>query len=103
MEMEMMDVEFTNSLNSFLAGKGYTHLFSAGVDDTDCHPDKDDKGVYWLEPLKAEDPRILDKDPDYAVAEIFSSEVLEMANGQDNVIFMIKVPTEHLKLYETDK
>ena len=103
MENEIIDVAFTESLNRFLAGKGYTHIFSHGVDDSHCKPDSDDKVVYLLEPLKPNDARIQEADYDYPVAPIVDSEVFEMSEGQDNTVFMIKVPADDLKLYESDK
>ena len=102
MANEIMDVEFTKSLNSFLASQGYTNIMSFGVDDSDSVPGTDDKAVYWLEPLKPGDSRMQDSDDDYLVEDILSSDVLEMADGQDNTIFMIKVPAEDMKLYESD-
>ncbi|MDB5276139.1 MAG: hypothetical protein JWR61_1094 [Ferruginibacter sp.] len=103
MENEIMNVEFTEPLNRFLAGNGYTHVLSLGADDSDCKTDTDDKVVYWLEPLKPQDDRIKEADCDYPVTPILDSEVFEMAEGQDNTVFMIKVPAEDLKLYESDK
>ena len=99
MQDEIIDVEFTAPLNSFLAAKGYTHIYSIGVDDTECSTENDEKAVYWLEPLKPGDGRIADNDPDYYVADINNDEVIDMANGEDNTVFMIKVPAEDLELF----
>lgn len=103
MENRIVDIEFTKPLNSFLAGLGYTHIYSIGVDDEDCSPETDNKAVYWLEPLKPGDSRIEDTDADCVAWEILSKDVLDMTDGHDNTVFMIKVPVEDLKLYEIDK
>lgn len=103
MKDEIIDVAFTKSLNDFLTKTGYTHIFSLGVDDADVSPDSDDKVVYWLQPLKPGDSRIANDDTSFMVSEIKSDDIIDMATGQDNTIFMIRVPVEDMDTYLKDR
>ena len=103
MKDEIMDVEFTNYVKDFLFQLGYTHILSLGVDDTESASFTKDKNICWLTPLLPGDSRIDDHDPDYIIAEIQSDEVIEMATGKDNTLFMIRVPVEDMNTFLKDR
>ena len=100
MKDEIMEVEFSKELNDFLKGCGYTHILSVGIADTFGElKEAKGKDPYWLLPLKAADKRIHENLDDNIIEEINSPDVLDMAAGDDNILFLIKLPVAEMNLF----
>src|SRR5881394_3268072 len=104
MKDETVAAEFTADLRNFLEQRGYSHIHSLGIEPkevNDANEPETGKENYWLEPIK-EDIERTKRDTEKIIQKINDAGVLEMAEGENVIQFMIKVPQadyeDYLKL-----
>lgn len=106
MKDKCIDVPFTKPVHKFLMSRGFTHLLSLGInpkESDDAGESETGKENYWLEPLKADDPRLSYQETEQLIQGIKESDVYDMSDGQDEIGFMITVPVEDYELYLKDR
>jgi len=95
MKDEIVDAELTPDLQAFLERRGYTHIFSLGIEPreiNDAHEPETGKANFWLCPVKADDERFEAENPEHLVQGIDDPEIVKMAAGKEDIQFMVKVP-----------
>jgi hypothetical protein len=102
MQDETIDTEFTHDLHTHLIKKGYTHLIAVGKDS---HEENiaEGKDSFWLIPLKEGDERFQQNDTHYEIKEIMDATVLEMVHGNEDIVFMLKMPAEEMNIFLKDR
>lgn len=106
MKDKSIDVQFTKPLHDYLIKRGYTHFLSLGINPkelVEAGEPETGKEKYWLEPLRADDPRLSYQETEQLIQEIKASDVYEMAEGQDEINFIISVPVQEYEIYLNDK
>lgn len=81
-------MEFTRELLTELKRKGYTHIYSRGIQNENDENDND----FILVPLKPNDPRIKYEETDFNIQEIDSSDIQDMVHGDPFINFVIELP-----------
>lgn len=95
MKDNYIDAELTAALHAFLQKRGYTHIIALGIEPkemNDAAEPETPKENYWLEPLKAQDQRLNQQEPDHRLMAITAPDMIEMLNGADDIQYMIRVP-----------
>lgn len=93
MNDENMDAVFNRPLRDFLESRGYSHIISVGVDITDqLDTAQKETDIFWLEPIKPDDPRLNYEEAEHLIQAINDSDVFDMAGGVDAISFMVKIP-----------
>ncbi len=106
MKDNAIDVEFRPSVRDFLEKQGYTHILSLGIQPNemnDAAEPETGKENYWLEPIKEDDPRLKYEEVEQTIQAINDTEVFDMATGQDEIRFMIRIPVVDYDIYLKDR
>lgn len=90
-------VPFDRNMHSFLVQEGYTHIYCKGI-----VPEQDEleeSENYYLIPLKPADSRLQYQETDMMIEEINSTDILDMADGDEFISFFLELSANDYDLF----
>lgn len=88
-----IEVPFTNALRMWLMEIGYAHIFDKGADPSNID------SPYVLIPLRELELKEFPQEEQEKILKMDYYEVIDMANGDPFIRFVLEVPTQEFESY----